>query len=151
MIYMYKNGGIDDRLTLNGKLSGRVVSHYGYPNITYEHLWRVDSKLFITGCDPAGSPTLNVIYDFLDFGKDSSIVSLSDDGAIICTSGKILIVEGQRFMGRSAWDVELSPEINKTYTFPIQHEYVSIEFRTNIPGSGHYGFQLSYKIHCEAG
>lgn len=98
MIYMYKHGGIDGRLTLNGKLSGRVVSHYGYPNITYEHLWRVDSKLFITGYDPAGSPNLNVTFDLFDLGRDSSIVSLSDDGAITCTSGDILFVEGKCFM-----------------------------------------------------
>ena len=67
--------------------------------ISHEHLWRVDSKLFITGYDPADSPTLIVTFDLFDFGRDSSIVSLSDDGAIICTSGDILIVEGQCYMG----------------------------------------------------
>ena len=92
-------------------------------------------------------------FDLFDFGRDGSIVSQSDDGAISCTSGNILIVEGQCVMGGSAWDVQLSPEINKTYNFPIQREYVSIEFRTNILGSGQKlpEFQLSYKIHCEAG
>ena len=60
----------------------------------------IDSKLFITGYDPAGSPTLNVIFDLFDFGRDSSIVSQSDDGAIICTSGDILFCGGAMLHGR---------------------------------------------------